>query len=55
MCEKEEEEKLPSLFDQVVENLALYNREEQQRRRIDFALDNTYSRQIDRIRQFIHQ
>lgn len=55
MCEKEEEEKLPSLFDRVVENLALYNGEEQQRRRIDFALDNTYSRQIDRIRQFIHQ
>jgi hypothetical protein len=55
MCEKEEEESLPLLFDQVVGNLPLYNAEEQQRKRIDFALDNTYSRQIDRIRQFIHQ
>jgi hypothetical protein len=55
MCEKEDEEKLPTLFDKVVEDLSLYNGEEQQRRRIDFALDNTYSRQIERISQFIHQ
>jgi len=53
MCGKEEEEKLPELFKEVVNNFSLYSSEEQQLKRLNFALDNTYTRQIERIQQFV--
>jgi hypothetical protein len=47
-----EEASLPALFDRTVGQLAVYNSPERQTSRIQYALDNTYARQIDRIRQF---
>lgn len=52
MCDKEDEENLPGIFKKVVDSLPLYNSAGKQRQRIDFALDNTYVRQVDRILQF---
>jgi hypothetical protein len=52
MCGKEEEEKLPGLFKEVVGHLSAYNSADRHRQRIDFALENTYVRQVDRILQF---
>ena len=52
MCHKEEEERLPEMFDTVLADLGSYNAEARQLERIRFALDNTYSRQVDRIQEF---
>jgi hypothetical protein len=53
MCGQEEEEKLPELFNKVINDLPLYNDMEKQKNRIAFALDNTYARQVERIQHFI--
>ncbi len=44
---------LPLLFDKVVAQLATYNSEALQEKRIRFALDNTYDNQIRRIETFV--
>lgn len=49
----EDEHRLPALFRKVMENLATYNAPARQQQRIQFALDNTYNRQVIRIQQFI--
>ena len=46
-------ENLPALFKHVVENLEEYNQPEKQRRRIQFALENTYKKHIDTITSFL--
>lgn len=48
-------ENLPSLFNEVINNLIEYNSPEKQRVRIDFALDNTYQSHIKTISQFIDE
>ncbi|HEY4338015.1 MAG TPA: hypothetical protein VGM89_19025 [Puia sp.] len=53
MGRREDEHRLGSLFDEVTNNLAVYNSPERQQQRIRFALDNTYRRQVVRIREFI--
>lgn len=53
MEEREKEARLPSLFSEVTRDLAFYNSPEKQERRIRFALDNTYRRQVVRIGEFI--
>jgi hypothetical protein len=53
MGRREDEPLLNALFDEVTHNLALYNSPERQQQRIQFALDNTYRRQVVRIREFI--
>ena len=53
MVKKEEE--LPDLFNRVIENLSFYNSKEKQRLRIEFALENKYSNQIGKIREFIYK
>jgi glycosyltransferase involved in cell wall biosynthesis len=55
MCEKDDEEDLPAIFARVVADLARYNSADEQRRRITFALDNTYVRQTDRILDFVRK
>lgn len=44
---------LPALFKKVINNLEYYNSPELQKRRIEFALDNTYEKQIQRIEKTI--
>lgn len=53
MCESGEEDTLPGIFDRTIKDLAGCNSRERQIERIEFALDNTYSRQVDRVKQFI--
>jgi glycosyltransferase involved in cell wall biosynthesis len=53
MGDQTEEHLLPALFKKVTDDLALYNAPERQQQRIRFALDNTYRRQVIRIRNFI--
>jgi len=48
-----EEDGLPLLFKEVTDNLGIYSSPERQQQRIRFALDNTYRRQVVRIREFI--
>lgn len=48
-------ELMPELFRKVVDNIELYNSEELRKKRIELALDNTYSKQIDRIENIINQ
>ena len=48
-----DEEGLPDVFDRTIKDLSLYNAKERQLRRIGYALDNTYARQIERVEQFI--
>lgn len=55
MCDKDKEDDLPGLFEDVMNNLPVYNNIEKQKQRIAFALDNTYARQVERIQQFIHR
>ena len=44
---------LPILFKKVINNLDYYNSPELQKKRIEFALDNTYEKQIERIEKII--
>jgi hypothetical protein len=53
MCESGVEDTLPGVFDVTIRDLAIYNARERQIKRIEFGLDNTYSRQVERVEQFI--
>ena len=53
MAQKKQEDTLPELFKEVVLNLDEYNSIKRQNSRINFALDNTYAKQIERIRSFV--
>ena len=53
MLNEDNNEKLPSLFKKVLNNLTYYNSPELQQKRISFALENTYEKQIDRIEKII--
>lgn len=53
MCGSTEEDRLPEIFDRTIKDLASHNAKERQVRRIGFALDNTYARQVERVEQFI--
>lgn len=53
MCESREEDSLPGIFDRTLKELSTHNARERQIRRIQFALDNTYARQVERVEQFI--
>lgn len=48
-------ENLPALFRHVMQNLPTYNAPERQRRRIQFALENTYKKHIETITQFMDE
>jgi hypothetical protein len=43
---------ITKLFDAVVQNIQLHNGDEPRQRRLQYALDNSYSRQIERIASF---
>ncbi|GAA4753483.1 glycosyltransferase family 4 protein [Flavisolibacter ginsenosidimutans] len=45
-------ENLPSLFRNVITNIAEFNNPERQKKRIEFALENTYRKNIDTIERF---
>jgi hypothetical protein len=53
MAESKEEDRLPEVFDQTIRDLSVHNAKERQIRRIGFALDNTYARQVQRVEEFI--
>lgn len=53
MVDEMHNEKLPDLFKKVINNLDYYNSSEKQIKRIEFALDNTYEKQIERIEKII--
>jgi glycosyltransferase involved in cell wall biosynthesis len=53
MSNLHEEDSLPELFSKVIKDLPRYNSKERQLARMNFALDNIYSRQVERIQQFI--
>jgi hypothetical protein len=48
-----DEDRLPELFNEVMSNLSVFSSPERQEKRIRFALDNTYRRQVIRITEFI--
>ncbi|MDP4148455.1 MAG: hypothetical protein Q8927_02785 [Bacteroidota bacterium] len=52
-AERDNNDRLPALFRQVIENLSTYNDPARQRERIEFACGNAYSRQVERIAQLI--
>jgi hypothetical protein len=52
MCEREDS--FPSLFNQVINNLSIYNSIEKQKARVHFALQNKYTSQIQKIHEFIY-
>ena len=47
------ENDLPAVFDTVIRDLPFYNSPERQTERMDFALDNVYPRQVERILNFV--
>ncbi len=51
----EKNEDFPALFQKVINNLEHYNSPELQRKRIEYALDNTYEKQIQRIEKIISE
>jgi glycosyltransferase involved in cell wall biosynthesis len=53
MGDSSEEDSFPLIFDRAIKDLAFHNAKERQIRRIGFALDNTYARQVERVQQFI--
>ncbi|MBN2663705.1 MAG: glycosyltransferase [Bacteroidales bacterium] len=53
MVDENNNKKYPDLFKKVISNLEFYNSPELQRKRIEFALDNTYEKQIQRIEKII--
>lgn len=55
MVKEMHNEKLPALFKKVINNLDYYNSPELQKKRIDFALNNTYAKQIQRIEKIISE
>jgi glycosyltransferase involved in cell wall biosynthesis len=52
--ERDNNLKLPALFKKVVSNLDYFNNPSMQSKRISFAEDNTYSKQVTRIEEKIH-
>jgi glycosyltransferase involved in cell wall biosynthesis len=48
-----DEDRLPELFNEVMQRLPDFSSPERQQKRIGFALDNTYKRQVIRIEEFI--
>ena len=46
---------LTGLFNEVIQNLDHFNAPVKQQERIRFALDNTYTRQVERVRNFIYR
>ena len=55
MVDEMHNKNLPALFKKVINNLDHYNSPEKQRKRIEFALDNTYEKQIQRIEKIISE
>lgn len=53
MVDEMHNEKLPVLFQKVTNNLEYYNSPKLQQKRIRFALENTYEKQISRIESYI--
>lgn len=45
----------PELFNTIIADLKFYNSEQKQKQKIEFALSNTYSRQVDIIHKFIYK
>jgi len=54
MVDEYTNQNLPGLFVKVLNNLTFYNSPDFQRRRIEFALQNTYARQLERIQTIIN-
>lgn len=55
MMNDKNNELLPELFNKVINNIKYYNSAELRKKRIEFALDNTYVKQIERIEQIIQK
>jgi hypothetical protein len=55
MVDELHNENYPALFQKVISNLEYYNNPELQRKRIEYALDNTYEKQIERIEKIINE
>ncbi|MEI2709146.1 MAG: hypothetical protein V9E96_09060 [Chitinophagaceae bacterium] len=53
MTGKGEEDDYTALFSTVINNLEQYNNREEQIKRITYALENTYEKNIQKINQFI--
>jgi hypothetical protein len=53
IMERNNNEALPALFSRVAANLQEYNGPALQKGRVDFAMDNTYDKQVDRIEKII--
>lgn len=51
--EREHNQALPALFKKVIGSLAKYNAPDRQQARISFALDNSYSKQVERISRLL--
>jgi hypothetical protein len=51
---RENNAELPGLFEKIISQLSEYNRPERMKARISFALNNTYSKQVDRIEKIIY-
>jgi len=47
--ERDNNKQLPALFNQVIQHIYKYNAPSKQRARIEFARENTYTKQLDRI------
>ena len=52
--ERDSNNKLPALFNKIVHDLPHFNTAELKEKRIRFAQENTYNRQVDRIAQIIY-
>jgi hypothetical protein len=52
---RENNNQLPALFKEVVDNIGIYNKPALQQTRMSFALDNTYGKQLSRIDQLLQQ
>ncbi|MHA4808311.1 glycosyltransferase family protein [Flavitalea flava] len=52
--EREDNLKLPDLFKEVIGRLDHYNSPSMQKKRLEFAKDNTYKRQIERIEFYVN-
>lgn len=50
---RDDNRQLPELFRKVMDDLHQYNRPELQEKRIRFAMDNTYQRQVERIEDLL--
>ncbi len=55
MPDEKHNRSLPHIFQKVISNLDYYNSPELQRKRKEYALDNTYEKQIQRIEKIISE